>query len=92
MTNIYQDFKTAIDNFNADPNNVGFGLKVLPGAMDTNGNFVINSVKGRKLESNLAITTPSNILNTLSINNFPLTATDLDEGNFQITTAEDSNR
>lgn len=89
MANIYQDFQTAIDNFNTDPNNVGFELEL--GAMDTNGNFVINSVKGRKLESNLAITTPSNILNTVNINNFTLTATDLDEGNFQITTAADWN-
>ncbi|MGJ0365792.1 flagellar hook-basal body complex protein [Aliarcobacter cryaerophilus] len=89
MANIYQDFQTAIDNFNADPNNVGFELEL--GAMDTNGNFVINSVKGRKLESNLAITTPSDILSTLSTNPFPLTATDLDEGNFQITTAVDWN-
>ncbi|MGJ0372194.1 flagellar hook-basal body complex protein [Aliarcobacter cryaerophilus] len=89
MANIYQDFQTAIDNFNADPNNVGFELEL--GAMDANGNFVINSEKGRKLESNLAITTPSNILSTLSTNPFPLTATDLDEGNFQITTAADWN-
>ncbi|QKF58827.1 flagellar hook-basal body complex protein [Aliarcobacter lanthieri] len=92
MANIYQDFQTAIDNFNTDPNNVGFELEL--GAMDTNGNFTITSLKERKLESNLAITTPSNIINTLNttpVNNGPLYKTDLPRGDFQITTTEQWN-